>query len=438
MTTALQTSGLFRYSLPALPLAFAGIPLYVAAPDFYAAEMGLSLGVIATILLCVRVLDAIQDPVIGYVSDKYAAARGAVIAGAFVIFAIGFCVLYIPSSSVAASFAGGMFLATMGFSFLSINLNAVGSLLSRDTRQKTVVTTWREAMGILGLVAAMILPVLLGHFYAPQTVFALYAICFVLLCLVTFAVFMPWLKTLRLTPEDTAQPASVTVAKTWQAVTAPAFRGFFLVYGVSMLASALPAVLVLFFIRDALAAKELTGVFLLVYFVAGLASMPLWRYAAARFGKWEAWAGSMLLAALAFIWAGFLSAGDIWAYGVICLVSGMALGAELSLPPSLLSDLIDKAAKESSTAAFFSVSAFLMKMALALAGAVALGILDVVGFVPAGENSESARLMLSALYAFVPSILKILCAIYVMLHCHGHHEKENSHEKDNNILRSGG
>ena len=45
---------------------------------------------------------------------------------------------------------------------------------------------------------------------------------------------------------------------------------------------------------------------------------------------------AMLLGCLAFVWAALLGAGDGWQYASVCLLSGLALGADLALPPALL------------------------------------------------------------------------------------------------------
>ena len=50
---------------------------------------------------------------------------------------------------------------------------------------------------------------------------------------------------------------------------------------------------------------------------------------------------SMGVAIAAFVWAFFLPPGNAVAYGVICVLSGLALGADLALPPSMLADVIE-------------------------------------------------------------------------------------------------
>ena len=56
---------LVQYACLAIPLAVAGLPIYLHAPDFYARELLLSLTAIGASLLVLRILDAVQNPLIG-------------------------------------------------------------------------------------------------------------------------------------------------------------------------------------------------------------------------------------------------------------------------------------------------------------------------------------------------------------------------------------
>jgi Na+/melibiose symporter-like transporter len=49
----------------------------------------------------------------------------------------------------------------------------------------------------------------------------------------------------------------------------------------------------------------------------------------------------MLLACAVFIFAPFLSEGDIVVFGIVCVLTGAAVGADLVLPPSIQADVID-------------------------------------------------------------------------------------------------
>jgi hypothetical protein len=86
------------------------------------------------------------------------------------------------------------------------------------------------------------------------------------------------------------------------------------------------------------ASGHYAGPFLIVYFCAAAASMPAWVALARRFGEARAWGGAMLLAATVFVWAYGLGAGAAWGFAAICLLSGLALGADLALPPACWRD----------------------------------------------------------------------------------------------------
>ena len=67
--------GLHRYSTFAGVLAAAGLPLYMHAPKFYVDQYDLSLTMIAAALLGLRMLDFVQDPVLGWVVDHLGLGR---------------------------------------------------------------------------------------------------------------------------------------------------------------------------------------------------------------------------------------------------------------------------------------------------------------------------------------------------------------------------
>jgi Na+/melibiose symporter-like transporter len=195
----------------------------------------------------------------------------------------------------------------------------------------------------------------------------------------------------------------------WRFLT-PETRKLLAVYALSMLASSIPAVLVIFYVRDLLGAEHLTGPFLLLYFLSGAAAMPLWKKASARFGKYKAWAFANALAVIGFVGAFFLGAGDVAAYAVVCVASGFALGADLTLPPSILADHIHARGNTAFSGTYYACLAFIGKASLALASAIVLPVLDASGFKPQAVNSSEALLALSTTYALIPCFLKLMAA----------------------------
>ena len=183
------------------------------------------------------------------------------------------------------------------------------------------------------------------------------------------------------------------------------------------IAASIPATLVLFFINDLIVAPKLAAAFLIVYFAAGAAGMPLWVLLSARIGKARAWLVGMLVSIVAFIGAFSLGAGDVTAFMIICVLSGLALGADLALPPSMLADVIDEDEKRGlgrNEGAYFGLWNLVTKMNLALAAGIALPALAWVGYQPGLVNSATSLTWLAAIYAILPCLLKALAAVALL------------------------
>jgi Na+/melibiose symporter-like transporter len=190
----------------------------------------------------------------------------------------------------------------------------------------------------------------------------------------------------------------------------PAFRRLLLIYLVNGVASAVPATLVLFFIRDRLQAPTFEPLFLVSYFAAGALSMPLWVRAVSRFGLAPTWLAGMLLAVATFAWAALLGAGDVTAFVIVCVASGIALGADLALPGALLAGVIQRAGHgERLEGGYFGWWNFATKLNLALAAGIALPVLSLFGYAP-GAQDASALMALTIAYCLLPCALKLVAA----------------------------
>jgi Na+/melibiose symporter-like transporter len=402
---------LFQYSILALPLAFAGLPLYIHAPDFYMRDLGLNIGLIGIILLAIRMFDAVQDPVIGYISDKQANWRfEIVVIGAAMLVSGMAAVFYGPQfgAPVYVWFTVSMILATTGFSIVTINLNMIGGFWHDEPGQRTRISAWREAFTLLGLLIASMLPAALQIFKPAEDAFRILFWVFGVAMIVGVVMFTRFMS--RISPDHKITKADTKKGLSFLPIITGPDRNFFGVCFLAHLAAAVPGVLVLFFIRDYLEAGNLSGLFLCLYFISGAALMTVWVKLAAKIGGESAWLVSMLLAVATFIWAFFLQPGDSIAYGIICVLSGMALGADLALPPSILADRVTRQKTESEATQYYALLAFIPKTAIAIASGFSFFILDHLGFTAGSNNSPEAMQGLITLYALVPCLIKLIAA----------------------------
>ena len=182
-------------------------------------------------------------------------------------------------------------------------------------------------------------------------------------------------------------------------------------------ANGLPATLFLFFVARVLEAPQMQGPFLFLYFLCGVAGVPLWLAVSRRFGKHRTWSVAMLGACAIFITVPLLGPGDLWGFAAICVLTGLALGADLALPSSIQADVIDVDTVSSGarcSGLYFALWGLATKLSLALAVGLAFPVLELAGFRTDATGGGAAGLgMLVALYAIVPVGLK-LAAIALM------------------------
>jgi GPH family glycoside/pentoside/hexuronide:cation symporter len=188
------------------------------------------------------------------------------------------------------------------------------------------------------------------------------------------------------------------------------------VYLVNGVASAVPATLVLFFVRDRLQAPAHEALFLGGYFAAAALAMPGWVRAVARHGLVRCWLVGMGLAVASFVWAARLGSGDVAAFAVVCLASGAALGADLVIPGALLTGLVQRAQHgQRHEGLYFGWWSCASKLNLALAAGLALPALQWLGYTP-GARSPAALDALAIAYAALPCLLKLAAAALLWTH----------------------
>ncbi|MFM8766660.1 MAG: MFS transporter, partial [Rubrivivax sp.] len=212
--------------------------------------------------------------------------------------------------------------------------------------------------------------------------------------------------------DGTASGGAVTTASAeapspWRT---PGFRRLLAVFLVNGIASAVPATLVLFFIRDRLQAPAFEPLFLASYFAAGALSMPLWVRLVRRLGLARTWLIGMVLAVAAFAWAALLGAGDVAAFTAVCIASGVALGADLALPGAMLAGVIQRAGHAGRLEGrYFGWWNFATKLNLALAAGIALPLLAAFGYQPGGRDAQALQALTIA-YCLLPCALKLVAA----------------------------
>jgi len=403
-TRALRLPQIVAYGALGLPLAFAALPIYVHVPKLYADDLGLSLTVVGAVLLGARIVDAVTDPLFGWLGDR-GASRLRWIVLALPLLAVGMFGLFSPPGDAGPVWLLCLLvLACAGYSMASVNYHAWGAEVASEPGERTRVMASREGFGLVGVVLAAALPGFLADDIAP----GLQRLAWGFIPLLGVAALV----TLWGAPAGNArkQRREAPWTALRRALARPEFVRLLVLFGLGGVAASIPASTVLFFVEDVIGAPSASGPLLAVYFVAGAAGLPLWVKLSDRLGKVGAWMLSMGVAMVAFVWAATLGPGDLMAFGIICALSGLALGADLALPPAILADQLGAQGEGAGAGASFGWWNLVAKGSLALAAGLALPLLDLFGYSP-GRDGEQGRMALALVYAALPVALKLFALV---------------------------
>lgn len=397
---------LSAYAVFAALLAAAGLPIYIHAPKFYVDEYGISLAALGTVLFALRLLDVVQDPLFGRLSEAFRNHRGAgVVIGCVVMAASMFGLFAIPPVLPPLVWFGLMLTGVFSaFSFLTINFYAQGVIKADHLpgRGYLALARWRETGALLGVCVAAIAPVMLGG--VMDAPFAGFAIGFCVLALA--AVVM-----MRTEWVNDGLPPSVG----FKAVLSDALaRRLLLIALVNAAPVAVSSTLFLFFVESRLQSPGLEGPLLLLFFLSAAAAAPVWGKLAESYGTKPVLLSAMVLAIVAFGGAMALGSGDWVAFAVICVLSGATLGADLTLLPAVFANRMAQISP--SAAEGFGLWSFVSKFTLAFAAVTLLPLLQAAGFDSASaDNPPEALLLLTLLYAAVPCGLKVIAILLLAL-----------------------
>lgn len=446
---------LVAYSTNQLPLNMAALPVVLNVSHFYGEVLKVPLGIMGLIFIAARVIDAIQDPVIGLISDKFThrGPRGRLtfVALSLPLLIGGFYMLFHPpealfvqSTLLAIWLFVALFIVHLGYAGVSISYHAHGAELSDDYNERTRITVGREVFGLLGMTLAVVLPTIFTARFGDHQGYVYMGLAFIPIAL-AFA-----LPTLVWSPPSVHPPVvrehpeiHVRYFRDWLVSLAPAlarptrnmersaslkalvpffapmknrlFRRLLLVFIINGSALGVAVSVMLFYVEHVLKGnKAQAGIILLVYFGAAALSVPMWLVLSRRYTKTVAWFFAMVMTVLAMSLAVFLGAGDFALFLPIAVITGLGIGADYGLPPSVLADIINAPEgkdTQGDTGAYFGLWALSTKLATAIGAAGSLPVAALLGFNPSrGQYSSTALIFV---YIALPVAIKIAAALLI-------------------------
>lgn len=383
---------------------------------FYTDRVGLSASWAGVALGIGLVWDAVTDPVMGAISDRYSASIGrrVFVWTGGLLSALSFVLLFapdvvgsvLPLDTQVAKFVwltGSFCLLNTGMTIVNIPHVAMATEMTELPHERSVLFGWRFACMNVGAIVSAGVPQLFLRGDDDRTVAVMTPFAFVLAAVVVASTLTTFAAT-RNVRFRVEPPSDHSL---WHQVTDSfANHAFLPLLAASVLATVgigVNSAAALYYYRYCLAlpdahAHELIAIALVVFTVSILA----WVWLGRRYGKSRpvAWGSLLLGLGTSFVYP-LLPAGDFVA---VMLASSVGLGSLLGcivLIDSLVTDVIDFDTVKSRArrpGVYFGIWRFAAKLARGAAIAVAGAVLDLVGFVPNQEQTEGVRIALAFLF----------------------------------------
>jgi Na+/melibiose symporter-like transporter len=413
------------YAQPGIAIAWLVPPMYAILGDFYLRYTAATAAGVGTAMVLSKIVDAITDPPVGYLSDRTTSPWGArkpwILAGALLSIPMLWMFFNPPSTAGNLYFTAGIVLYYLTYTLVKIPYRAWLGEIAPGYSERSLVWSWFIIGTLVGGVGIMLLPLILSS---------------------------PWLRlypTAEFTPEMMAVVGAVGMVllpvtlllALWavpqgrrNAGQAPELKQFFdvlfeckplqrLLFGYSLSALGFGAFysVIVVALTSYYGFADRVPLFMIFVILTQVISIPLWERAGRIFSKHGVWASAWLahaLLGLAF-WLFDANTPFFWVFLLLSCLASALQGPHMLFPVSIVSDIVDYDSMKtynSRSGNIFSVFTFVDKLVHALGFGLGYYLLAAFGYDAKLEtNTELAVIGLKLAFIVVPSTLFIASAL---------------------------
>lgn len=415
------------YAGPCIPISGLGLPLALVVAPFYTIVMQVPQAEVGLIFGLVRLIDLLVDPLLGYFMDRTRTRWGrrkpwVTLAVPFILGAV--FMLFVPPLENKGDWVYltiWAIVAYLAYSTIAIAHMSWGAELSPDYKERSRIQGAREFAFVFGMLIVLVLPEIVAlivpeYFGVGPVGFANKVMvmgAFIIIAL-PITVAIAW----RYVPEPplVEHHGHEDWRAAWRVLrTNRSLQRLLLADLFQGLAPGITAALFIFLITIAYQLPGQEFILLLIYFLSGLAGIPVWIRISYKFSKHRTLAFAMFYSAITLPGIMLITPGDFWMLAAAFAFYGFAYGVAGFLLRAIMADVADEDTAQTGkerAGTYYSLLVMTNKMGYALAPAIAYPVLDMIGFSSAhgAVNSPEAIENFLYIYVFLPMIFLFMTA----------------------------
>jgi Na+/melibiose symporter-like transporter len=405
------------FAAPAAPLTAMTLPSVIFLPPHFATHLGIPLSIVSAIFIGVRMLDIIVDPGIGNFQDRTHVPLGRrrfwmLVGLPFIMAAIWFSYIGLwPGVPIGIAAAAVVFLFVCYAVMAIAHLAWSGELVPTYHGRTHVL----GAVQLASMIGSSLMLIVAGYVAQTQgsNLLAVYAMGWTIIALMPITV----LACVALVREAPRPPQPhLTIWQTLDTLARNRLAQRVLLPDLLLgFAQGISGGLFLFYFQFVLGFTHQSQTLLAIYFLSGLAGVPIWWFIARKLGKHRTLQLALLCGVLTTTLLPFLPRENFSVVWPFMFLAGLPYGGGTLLTRALMADVVDE--DEVRTGArrsgiYFGILLTTSKVGVAL-GPVTYIALDLAGFRPGEgvQNTQQALDVLTMLFVGGPMLLYLLAAI---------------------------
>jgi GPH family glycoside/pentoside/hexuronide:cation symporter len=434
MTASAQKSTLstftkFIYGLGDLPTVAALTARNFFWLLFLTEIVGMPIGIAGTVVAVGRIWDAINDPLVGTISDRLRTSLGRrrpfFLIGAFPLGISFFLTFYAPGFESVTAYAiyyiVVFFIFDTSFTLINVPYSALTAELTQDYDERSSLAGWRMSMALLAtLITAAVFQQLAENLFANwypnaanplalgyATAAAIWGSVMVIIPLILFAVIRE--------PENVPDEEPLNIVKTFREVFQnESFKWGAVIYLLTFTAVDIIAAIFVFFVLFAVGFEEGSGtgsIVLGVVLLSALLFMPIVVRLSRRYGKKRTYISAMVGWVVTMLLISMVPNGTgLTPLLIMAAVAGIGYSAANAIPWAIVADVVEEdewhtgKRREGIYAGYL---VFFRKLAAGFAVAAVSWTLGYLGFDGDVKTPES----IVALRVFIGAVPAVLLAL---------------------------